>query len=328
MATLIKDASTINEINDVLKLRYSVLKETGSALNGLFSSTGKVSDFFDVYPNTFNVIAYSAGEAIATLRAVPYCPPKKLGGKKSITDDSEHDVLDEVFDYREADGQLKGEGYFIDIILVRKKYAKKSTLIMALLKNLLSTLAIKKIEYVFLNVTEEMKSYTKELGFRDLAETFHSDLLRKDITPSVLDIAPYYDNFVASIEDREILRFQETFYHIVYEPGEICMTHGEKGTTAILIESGEVEILIDKDEVVIPIATIGKGNLIGEIGLVTNERRTASIMARTPTACIAFDRENFLDMMTKKPNLMLDMFKIFSKRLQASNRELAQLKKG
>ena len=45
MATLIKDASTINEINDVLKLRYSVLKETGSALNGLFSSTGKVSDF-------------------------------------------------------------------------------------------------------------------------------------------------------------------------------------------------------------------------------------------------------------------------------------------
>ena len=328
MATLIKDASTINEINDVLKLRYSVLKETGSSLNGLFNSTGKVSDFFDVYPNTYNVIAYRAGEAIATLRAVPYCPPKKLGGKVNSNDPSEHDVLDEVFDYTEADAQLKGEGYFIDIVLIRKKYAKKTALVMSLLRNLLNTLASKKIEYAFFNVTEELKSYTKEIGFRDLGETFHSDLLRKDITPSVLDIGPYYDNFVAGIEDREILRFQETFYHIIYEPGEICMTHGEKGTTAILIESGEVEILIDKDEIVIPIATIGKGNLIGEIGLVTNERRTASIMARTPTACIAFDRENFLNMMSKKPNLMLDMFKIFSKRLQASNRELAQLKKG
>ena len=124
MATLIKDASTINEINDVLKLRYSVLKETGSSLNGLFNSTGKVSDFFDVYPNTYNVIAYRAGEAIATLRAVPYCPPKKLGGTVNSKDPSEHDVLDEVFDYTEADAQLKGEGYFIDIVLIRKKYAK------------------------------------------------------------------------------------------------------------------------------------------------------------------------------------------------------------
>ena len=105
------------------------------------------------------------------------------------------------------------------------------------------------------------------------------------------------------------------------------MTHGEKGTTAILIESGEVEVLIDKDEQIIPIATIGKGNLIGEIGLVTNETRTASIMAKTPTSCIAFDRENFMDMMTRKPNLMLDMFKVFSKRLKASNNELTKLQK-
>ena len=163
------------------------------------------------------------------------------------------------------------------------------------------------------NVTKDIESITKELGFRELAETFHSDILGCDVTPSVLEVGPFYESFVRSIEDREILRFQDTFYHIVYEPGEMCMTHGEKGTTAILIESGEVEVLIDKDEQIIPIATIGKGNLIGEVGLVTNERRTASIMAKTPTSCIAFDRENFLEIMTRKPNLMLDMFKVFSK---------------
>ena len=327
MATLIKDATTINEINDVLKLRFSVLKESGKSLNGLFVSTGKVSDFFDVYPNTYNVIAYRSGEPIATLRTVPYYPPKKLGGKNNAFDETEHDVLDEVFDYTEANQQLKGEAYFIDIILIKKEDSKKTALINALFKNLLGTLASQKIDHVFLNVTKDIESITKELGFRELAETFHSDILGCDVTPSVLEVGPFYESFVRSIEDREILRFQDTFYHIVYEPGEMCMTHGEKGTTAILIESGEVEVLIDKDEQIIPIATIGKGNLIGEVGLVTNERRTASIMAKTPTSCIAFDRENFLEIMTRKPNLMLDMFKVFSKRLQASNKELAKLRK-
>ena len=328
MATLIKDASSINEINDVLKLRYSVLKGSNNTLNRLFGSTGKVSDFFDVYPNTHNVIAYKRGEAVATLRAVPYDPPKKLGSQAPSKDQSEHEVLNEVFDYSEANGQLKGDAYFIDIVLIRKEQAKDSALIVALFKNLLNSLANKKVDYVYFNITNELEKFTEELGFRKLGETFHSDRLKKDVTPSVLEIGPYYDAFVAGIEDREILRFQETFYHIVYEPGEICMTRGEKGTTAILIESGEVEVLIDKDDHVIPIATIGKGHLIGEIGLVTNERRTASIMAKVPTSCIAFDRENFLAMMSQKPNLMLDMFKIFSKRLQASNKELAQLKKG
>ena len=198
---------------------------------------------------------------------------------------------------------------------------------MALFKNLLGTLASKKVDHVFLNVTKEIKKFTDELGFRPLGDTFHSDLLNSEVSPCVLEVAPFYEAFVRSIEDREILRFQDTFYHIVYEPGEMCMTHGEKGTTAILIESGEVEVLIDKDDQIIPIARIGKGNLIGEIGLVTNERRTASIMARTPTSCIAFDRESFLEMMSRKPNLMLDMFKVFSKRLQASNNELAKLRK-
>ena len=327
MATLIKDATTINEINDVLKLRFSVLNESGKLLNELFVSTGKISDFFDVYPNTYNVIAYRSGEPIATLRAVPYYPPKKLGGKNNDFDETEHDVLDEVFDYTEANQQLKGEAYLIDIILIRKKESKKAALIMALFKNLLGTLAGKNVDHVFLNVTRRVKGYTDELGFRPLGDPFYSNLLNSDVTPSVLDVKPFYESFVKSIEDREILRFQDTFYHIVYEPGEMCMTHGEKGTTAILIESGEVEVLIDKDDQIIPIATIGKGNLIGEIGLVTNERRTASIMARTPTSCIAFDRESFLEMMTRKPNLMLDMFKVFSKRLQASNKELAKLRK-
>ena len=69
------------------------------------------------------------------------------------------------------------------------------------------------------------------------------------------------------------------------------MTQGEKGATALLVESGELEVLF-KNEKVIPIKSVEEGHL-GEIGLVTNEKRTASAMARKQTACVAFDREFF-----------------------------------
>ena len=83
MAILIKKAESTKEINDSLGLRYKSLEESKKNINKLFSSTHKVSDFFDVYPDTINMIAYDMGKPVATLRAVPYEDPKKAGSEFS-----------------------------------------------------------------------------------------------------------------------------------------------------------------------------------------------------------------------------------------------------
>jgi CRP-like cAMP-binding protein len=325
MAILIKKAESIKEINDVLRLRYLGLEESGKNINKLFSSTRKVSDFFDVYPDTLNMVAYDMGSPIATIRAVPYEDPQKVDVDFSK---EEHDLLNEVFDYSDSFSRLKGITYFIDIVAIGKEYSLNELLIQSLFKGLLNILATKKIDFIFLNIPSKFELGLKDIGFKEVAKKFKSQTLKEDVTPSFLDIRGYYDSFVEKIKDREILRFQETFYYIVYEAGEICMTQGEKGATALLVESGALEVLLFKDENVIPVASIGVGNLVGEIGLVTNEKRTASMMARTQTSCIAFDREFFLGVMRQQPNKMVDMFKIFSKRIRSTNEDLAKLKKG
>jgi CRP-like cAMP-binding protein len=121
------------------------------------------------------------------------------------------------------------------------------------------------------------------------------------------------------------MRFQEVFYCSVFEAGEVIVAQGEKGSTAYLIEDGEVEVLIKGKDQLIPISTIGRGQLIGEIAMVTNEPRTASVISKTVTSCIAFDRSEFMRLLYSQPHRSLDIFKIFSKRLSESNRRLAEV---
>lgn len=50
------------------------------------------------------------------------------------------------------------------------------------------------------------------------------------------------------------------------------------------------------------INTIFQGDIFGEIGLVTNEKRTASVIAETQVKLLVLDRENLVKLINKYPN--------------------------
>lgn len=62
--------------------------------------------------------------------------------------------------------------------------------------------------------------------------------------------------------------------------GDIIIQQGDHGTNAYIIESGLVEILIEKENNLIQkLGTRGEGSIIGEMALVDNKPRTATIKA-------------------------------------------------
>jgi CRP-like cAMP-binding protein/Zn-dependent protease len=72
-------------------------------------------------------------------------------------------------------------------------------------------------------------------------------------------------------------------------PGESIVTQGEKGDVFYAIGSGQVEVLQDGERT----ATIGPGGYFGEIALLGNVPRTATVLARTPARLFRLDREGF-----------------------------------
>ena len=66
-----------------------------------------------------------------------------------------------------------------------------------------------------------------------------------------------------------------------------------------VILEGTVDITKDG----VPLATLGRGEILGEIALLENERRTASVVAATPVRAAVMSRREFDEMRAAPPAL-------------------------
>lgn len=311
MPTIIRLAKTTGELGDVLEMRFRALGEAGRTLSRSSQFTGRVIDHLDIFPTTLNTIAYRDGQSVAGLRAVEYDPSENL--------------LNLAFDFRESFSSLKGSSYSLDMLALTSELTGSKAVRRQLIKMALSLIAHRGVKNAFFNCPTKLLEECESLGFKRLGDPFESEILGQEICPLAIDIDEFFNRLIQGIVDKEIVRFQEVFYYTIFDPGEVMVVEGERGSTAYLIEEGEVEVIIRKGEDLVPISTIKEGHMIGEVAMVTNEPRTASLIAKTTTSCISFDRTEFMKLMYSQPHRSLDVFKIFSKRLSDSNRRLAEM---
>jgi CRP-like cAMP-binding protein len=77
---------------------------------------------------------------------------------------------------------------------------------------------------------------------------------------------------------------------VTYEDGATVIREGAPGSDYILIDSGVAEVSQDG----LPIRTLGPGAGVGEIALLLDTPRTASVTAVGPVAAFRLDRAAFL----------------------------------
>jgi len=75
---------------------------------------------------------------------------------------------------------------------------------------------------------------------------------------------------------------------------------GSEGNRAYIIESGKVEVFLrDIEGKDVQISTLGAGALIGEIGLLNDSKRVASVKTVEPTVLVSISSYDFKDAMAK-----------------------------
>ena len=84
----------------------------------------------------------------------------------------------------------------------------------------------------------------------------------------------------------------------VLAPGEILVHKGDMGREMYVVVRGQVEVLDDAGTVV---ATLKDGDVVGEIALVANRPRTATVRARTACDLMALDKTSFSRILRDHP---------------------------
>jgi len=79
-----------------------------------------------------------------------------------------------------------------------------------------------------------------------------------------------------------------------FQPGDTIMAQGARGDSAFMIEKGRVEILLEKENGLVQrVGTRGPGTIIGEMALIDDEPRTATIKALEECALLEINRHEF-----------------------------------
>lgn len=76
---------------------------------------------------------------------------------------------------------------------------------------------------------------------------------------------------------------------VSFPPGEVIITQGDAGDAFYAIVSGQARVDRDGQE----LATLGAGDHFGELALLNNAPRNASVVTRTPMRSFRLDREGF-----------------------------------
>jgi CRP-like cAMP-binding protein len=72
--------------------------------------------------------------------------------------------------------------------------------------------------------------------------------------------------------------------------GDVVVQQGERGDAFYVVDSGALRVVVDGREV----ATLGPGDSFGEIALLRDGTRTATITARTPAVLWALEGRRFV----------------------------------
>jgi CRP-like cAMP-binding protein len=80
----------------------------------------------------------------------------------------------------------------------------------------------------------------------------------------------------------------------VVEPGVEVVKEGDHGDRFYVVAEGELEVSTDGRS----LSSLGSGDYFGEIALLRDVPRTASVTARTRSVLYALDRDDFLAAVT------------------------------
>lgn len=102
-----------------------------------------------------------------------------------------------------------------------------------------------------------------------------------------------------------------------YEPGARIFLEGENADCAYLIEEGNVEITVRKDDDVVVVAVAGKGEMIGEMALIDSSPRSASARCPVQTKALVIPKADFEQRLAAADPVIRRLLQMLIKRLRS-----------
>lgn len=114
-----------------------------------------------------------------------------------------------------------------------------------------------------------------------------------------------------------------TSERVQFADGQRFFSQGDPADAAYVILEGTAHVLLNTPGGEIRVAELGRNALVGEMGILADNPRSATIMAAEPTTALRIDKRVFLELLAQFPQMSLAIMRELASRLERTNAQLA-----
>lgn len=129
----------------------------------------------------------------------------------------------------------------------------------------------------------------------------------------------------ANIEVPKLKLLAFTSERMCFSAGEVLFRQNEMGGSAYIILCGEARVLVDTPGGPLAVATLRRSDIVGEIAILCDVPRTASVIAETDLTVLCISKDTFFRMVMEFPQMGVEVMRVLAQRLEHTTRQVRQM---
>ena len=113
-----------------------------------------------------------------------------------------------------------------------------------------------------------------------------------------------------------------TSERLTYEENEIVFNEGDEGDAAYIILDGTAIVSIAQGSKSLELDRIKRGGFVGDISLLCDVPRTATITAKDALTTLQIKKDTFFNLIAEFPEIAIEMMRVLASRLDNTSKQL------
>lgn len=128
----------------------------------------------------------------------------------------------------------------------------------------------------------------------------------------------------AKLEPAKLKLLAFTSERLTFAPGQPLFNQGDAGDAAYVIIDGEADVLVDTAAGKTRVATLGRNAIVGEIAILCDVPRTATVTANSPLTVLRIAKDTFFRLVTEFPQMAVEIMRELALRVERMNTQLRE----
>lgn len=128
----------------------------------------------------------------------------------------------------------------------------------------------------------------------------------------------------AGLQPSQLKLLAFTSQHLTFTEGDMLFSQNDSGDAAYVVLCGKAEVIVKINGSDVVVATLGENSIIGEIAILCDVPRTASVRAATRLETLCIEKEQLLKLLQEFPTMAIDLMKVLAERLAATTQDLSE----